>query len=93
MDKKNDVLPFSQHVLNSHNHERRNNNVGGVLSYGDDNYGVISEDKHADLEQLQNEVSQMRGIMNQMRMSQDTGGAITSNQAVMPNSIDNNDND
>lgn len=66
--------------------------MGGVLTYGgDNNFGIISEDKQADLEQLENELFQMRDIMNQMRVSQDTS-AVLSHQAVNPSLLD-RDND
>ena len=29
--------------------QNRKAKIGGVMSYGDNNYGIISEDKHADL--------------------------------------------
>ena len=54
--------------------ERRRANVGGVLSYGGDvnHFGVISEDKHADINQLTGEIDQIRNIMNQLRLSGDS---------------------
>ena len=40
----------------------------GTLTYGLNN---VKDDKQADIEQLQEEVDQLRSIMNQMRMSND----------------------
>ena len=50
--------------------ERRKAKQGGVLSYGGGsdnnlaNFGVISEEKHADINQLKGEVEQIRNIMS-----------------------------
>ena len=55
------------------------------MSYGDINMGVISDDKQADIAQLQGEVDQIRSLMNQLRVSGDSGLSM---QAVPPNTID-----
>ena len=39
-------------VSRSNEQERRKAAVGGVMTYGDMNYGVISEDKMTDIAQL-----------------------------------------
>ena len=39
-------------VSRSNEQERRKAAVGGVMSYGDINYGVISDDKMTDIAQL-----------------------------------------
>ena len=59
------------------------------MSYGDINLGVISEDKMTDIAQLQGEVDQIRGIMNQIRASDDSYTGV-SNQPALPNTIDDN---
>ena len=47
--------------------DRRKANMGGVMTYGE--VGGISEDKAADINQLKDEVDQIRSIMNQIRRS------------------------
>ena len=80
--RENEPLLFSQGAA-----ERRKANIGGVMAYGgDSNFGVISEDKHADIAQLKGEVDQIRNIMNQMR-----GSAVNSElslQAAPPTNDD-----
>lgn len=41
---------------------------------------MISEDKHADINQLQGEVDQIRNIMNQLRVSGDSALSLEPNQ-------------
>ena len=70
--------------------ERRKAKQGGVLSYGDDggsdnnlaNFGVISEEKHADINQLKGEIDQIRSIMNQLRVSGDSALSLEPNQPM-----------
>ena len=45
-----------QPLCRSTEQERRRVNIGGVMSYGGDNYGTITEDKMTDIVQLKDEV-------------------------------------
>jgi len=54
------------------------------MSYGGVNFGAISEDKHTDITQLKDEVDQIRIIMNQLRVSEDSAMSM---QGVPVNSI------
>ena len=68
---------------------RKQTHNDALLSYGgDQNYGIISEEKFLDIAQLQGEVDQIRNIMNQYRNS---ATSAKSAEPVPPSSIINDD--